>query len=453
MFPFRRPLLTLLATAFVGLLAFACAGGGPGKLVIAVQPTATAQELSAQAGELEKFLEERLGVNVEIRFPTTYAGVIEALRFGHADAAFLSAWPAALAQREAGAEVVLAEVREVTIGDEKTEAPYYFSYWVVPQDSPYSSLAELRGKKVAFPSPLSTSGYVGPVARLVELGLLTRETGKKADPGRFFGEVFFAGGYAQAWQALKAGQVDVTVIAGDVPEELYREVLANTRVLEEQGPLPSHAVVFSKGLKEPLRSQLREALLELGSPEYRDLMRRFVSGIFVRFQATTTEEHLGSLNRFLDSTGLVFAEPQQAGAQPTTGVEAQERPLATPVPGSTQVKVQLGEWFVRPEVKEVAAGKVYFLAENTGEDPHELVIVRTDLPEDRLPVEEGRVDERQVEVVGRIDPFPAGTTAAATFDLAAGRYVLICNIVEVEPEEAEVESHYLLGMHTVFTVR
>ncbi len=31
--------------------------------------------------------------------------------------------------------------------------------------------------------------------------------------------------------------------------------------------------------------------------------------------------------------------------------------------------------------------------------------------------------------------------------------VLICNIVEVEPEEAEVESHYLLGMHTVFTVR
>lgn len=304
----RRWRWALAAGAVLAALVAAACGGGAGeRVVIAVQPTATAEQLAAQAGEVERFLEARLGVDVELRFPTTYAGVVEALRFGTADAAFMSAWPAALAKKHAGAEVALAEVREVVIGEEKKEAPFYFSYWVVPKDSPYNSLQELRGKRVAFPSPLSTSGYVAPMARLVELGLLKTEQGKEADPKQFFSEARFAGGYAQAWEALKSGQVDVSVIAGDVPEKLYREVLDNTRVLEQQGPIPSHAIVFGKGLKDPLRTRLERALMELGD-ERPDLMRKFISGIFVRFQPTTTEEHLGSLNNFLNSTGSVFTE-------------------------------------------------------------------------------------------------------------------------------------------------
>lgn len=304
--------LLLLAGAAIALAA--CSGdddgGGAGdrSLVIAVQPGATQEELVDQAGEIEAFLEERIDADVEIRFPTSYGGVIESLRFGHADAAFMGAWPAALAAEKAGADVVLAEIREVIIGDDKTEEPYYFSYWVVPTDSPYQSLEELEGKAAAFPSQLSTSGYVAPMARLKELGLVTPEEGESVDPSEFFGDVFFAGGYSQAWEALKAGQVDVSVIAGDVPEDLYREVLANTRVIEEQGPVPSHSVVFSDSLEEPLRTQLKEALMELGDEQHRELMRKFVSGIFVRFEETTTEEHLGSLSRFLDDTGLTYTE-------------------------------------------------------------------------------------------------------------------------------------------------
>ena len=82
-------------------------------------------------------------------------------------------------------------------------------------------------------------------------------------------------------------------------------------MLEEQGPIPSHAVVFSKDLEDPLRSDLQEALMELGGDEHRELMRKFVSGIFVRFEVTTTEEHLGSLKDFLDETGLAFTEKLQ----------------------------------------------------------------------------------------------------------------------------------------------
>ncbi|MSQ28457.1 MAG: phosphate/phosphite/phosphonate ABC transporter substrate-binding protein [Dehalococcoidia bacterium] len=310
---------SVIAVIAVGLAAMsmACgqaaapsggAAGGPAqKLVIAVQPTNTPEQLATDAKGLEQFLEAKVGTDVEIIFPTTFAGVIEAIRFGHAQAAFMSAWPAALAQKHAGAEVVLAEIREVLVDGKKIEAPEYYSYWVVRKDSPYANLADLKGKKAALPSQLSTSGYVAPVARMIELGLLPND-GKEADAKRFFSDVLYAGGYAQGWEALKNGQVDVTVIAGDVSESLYREVLSNTKVMEQQGPIPSHSVVFGKNLQEPQREKLKAALLELNAPDKQPLMRKFISGIFVRFKPTTGEQHLASLNKYLNLTQFQFVE-------------------------------------------------------------------------------------------------------------------------------------------------
>ena len=165
-----RALASLVAVAVAVALAIAphpsaqtpTASARQPKLVLAVQPTSTPEQLSADAKELREFLSQRLHREVEIVFPMTYAGVVEALRFGHAQAAFMSAWPAQLAVKHARAEVALAEVREVVIGQEKKAETYYFSYWVVAKDSPVQRLEQLRGKRAVFPSPLSTSGYVAP---------------------------------------------------------------------------------------------------------------------------------------------------------------------------------------------------------------------------------------------------------------------------------------------------
>lgn len=273
------------------------------QLTIAIQPTSTPQKLQQQAKELEKFLEDNTGLEIEIFFSPSYAGVIEALRFGHADAAFMGSKPATMAYEKAEAKVVLAEVRDVIHGDQNVEAPFYYSYWVVPKDSPIQSLEELKGKKAAFSSQLSSSGFVAPMSKLVELGFLTKEEGGSVDPNTYFSEVFFAGGYAQAWEALKKGQVDVTVIAGDIPEKLYREVMDNTRILEKQGPIPSHAVVTNKDLDEVSAEKLVSALLGLNDEQYRPLMRKFVSGIFVRFERSG-QEHLQSLQKMLKLTGF-----------------------------------------------------------------------------------------------------------------------------------------------------
>ncbi|HVH91519.1 MAG TPA: phosphate/phosphite/phosphonate ABC transporter substrate-binding protein [Candidatus Acidoferrum sp.] len=300
-------LVTLLILLSMGVTGRAIAQG---KLVVAIQPSVSSDEMLKKAQPLEKFLRDGLGgkTDVQVYVPSSFAAVVESLRFGHAQVAFMSAWPAQLAVQLGGAEVALAEVREVLHGTKKVEAPYYFSYWIVQKEAPYQNLQALKGKTACFPSPISTSGYVAPMGRLVELNLIPALEGREGDPKAFFKDVVFGGGYGQCAQALKQGQVDVTVIAGDVPVKLYNEVLSTTRTIEEQGPIPSHAVVLSKELKEPLRSQTIQTIMKLSAPEHRDLMRSFISSIFVGFKPTTAAEHLGSLQRYLKLAGLKYTE-------------------------------------------------------------------------------------------------------------------------------------------------
>lgn len=108
------------------------------------------------------------------------------------------------------------------------------------------------------------------------------------------------------------------------------------------------------------------------------------------------------------------------------------------------VNVELNEWSVTPDVSSVTAGDIDFVATNTGAIDHELVVLKTDLAADALPVADGKVDEHGagVEEIGEIEEFAAGATESATFTLTPGSYVLICNIA----------GHYEAGMYTAFTV-
>lgn len=277
-------------------------------IVIAIQPTANAASIQAKADEMEKFLESRLGRDVRIIIPLTNAATIEALNWGHADVAFLGSWPAQIAVERAGAEIVLAEKREVQIGSENLVAPYYYSYYVVKKDSGFTNLTDLAGKRVAYTSPTSTSGYVYPVAKLVQSGLIPQPAaGAEADPKIFFGSVVMAGNYQKGWDALRNGQVDVTVTAGDIPVSLYNEVLANTDIIATQGPVPSHAVVFAKDFQGEDRAAMKAALLELKG-DHKQLMRELVSGIFVEFVETTSVEHTGPLAEALGRVGFKMSE-------------------------------------------------------------------------------------------------------------------------------------------------
>jgi hypothetical protein len=88
------------------------------------------------------------------------------------------------------------------------------------------------------------------------------------------------------------------------------------------------------------------------------------------------------------------------------------------------------------------AGPVTFNITNEGPSTHQFVVIKTNDAPDALPVKNGAVDESGLTIVDENDGVPPSTTATLPVNLAAGSYVIICN----------VPGHYQAGMHTAFTV-
>ncbi len=123
--------------------------------------------------------------------------------------------------------------------------------------------------------------------------------------------------------------------------------------------------------------------------------------------------------------------------------------------GGTSVSVVLTDGGVITDPTSVDAGSVEFVAKNVGGDLHNLVIVRGDDPAS-LPVDEdGAVIEGDLpegDLVGTIAVVDAGTEESASFDLDAGSYILLCNIVTPTAVPPLPVSHFEDGMVTTFTV-
>ncbi len=109
----------------------------------------------------------------------------------------------------------------------------------------------------------------------------------------------------------------------------------------------------------------------------------------------------------------------------------------------TTVKATLTEFKIDLDKTSAESGEVTIEAKNDGAVAHEIVVVRTDLAQDALPMAEGGlVDETKVESLGEIEEFDAGSSESGTFTLAPGKFVLFCNVA----------GHYSAGMHIAFTV-
>lgn len=127
------------------------------------------------------------------------------------------------------------------------------------------------------------------------------------------------------------------------------------------------------------------------------------------------------------------ADPEaEAEAHPT--VDPNATPTPDPGPATSTVKVDLTEWSVTPNKDSVPAGVVQFIADNTGGDTHELVIVKDG------------------QELAEIEGVSSGHVRTLRIRLEPGEYELACLIVETEPDGTK-KDHYKLGMWTKFEVR
>jgi hypothetical protein len=154
-------------------------------------------------------------------------------------------------------------------------------------------------------------------------------------------------------------------------------------------------------------------------------------------------------------SGTASGGATASGSGTASGQAAACKPVGDASASDATIAVELKEWEIIPARADVSAGTVTFEARNTGEDAHELVVVRADDPATLPLAADGTVDEEKLSrgaFVGEVEAFPAKQRCTGTFKLSAGSYVLFCNILETEADGTK-ENHYTNGMRTSFDVR
>jgi len=147
----------------------------------------------------KKLLEATFGVPVKLLVAADYAGVIQAFAAKQLDLAYMSPAAYASAWIESNGDVV-----PLTVTKERDGGTSYVSMMYTRADSGITSLADMKGRTLAWADPNSASGYLIPRAEF-------RAQGIDPEPGKYFARTGFAGGHEQAVVAVMNRQYDAGV--------------------------------------------------------------------------------------------------------------------------------------------------------------------------------------------------------------------------------------------------
>lgn len=157
---------------------------------------------------------------------------------------------------DAGNSMVEASVAPVMAAPRYAGAPVYYSDIVVRRDSTYRSFADLRGASWAYNEPNSHSGFNVVRHHLATLG----------ETGGYFSSAVESGAHQKSLHMIIRAEVDASVVDSTVLEaEMARapELQDEIRVIGTMGPSPMPPWVMHKSLAPGLRTELRDALLEM----------------------------------------------------------------------------------------------------------------------------------------------------------------------------------------------
>jgi len=261
------------------------------KIVIAMEPDKDPDAMLEDRQAIQDYLSRSTGKPVEAIVPISSAVIYEGLKNGSIDIAYLSSTAAAKLMESGTIDILLAELIE--------GQPYYQSYWIGLKESPYASVADLKGKPIAFSSRTSTSGFLIPTWDLYTQELIDLENG----PAGFFGEdnVFYGVGYVSAAERVLDGSAEAAAVSYyvlDKDKHLSAEQRARLKVIDTQGPVPSHVVVIRNAISDADRATILESFLKMNT-EATELRDRIFGNPLAPANA---DEHLHTTREALELT-------------------------------------------------------------------------------------------------------------------------------------------------------
>jgi len=224
----------------------------PSTLVFAYTPVEDPALYASQFRPFTDYLTQCTGKRAVYFQVTSNAAQVEAMRSGRLHIAGFSTGPTAFAVNLAGA--VPFAVKGNADGFES-----YRLLMLVKTDSPFQSMPDLRGRRVAHTSATSNSGNLAPRAFFPALGL-TPDTDYR---------VVYSGGHDRSVLGVNAGDYDAAPVASDVFNrmaargQVRRE---NFRIIWESAPFPTSSFALAHDLRPELAARIRQCFFDFRFP-------------------------------------------------------------------------------------------------------------------------------------------------------------------------------------------
>lgn len=243
-------------------------GGEDGVFTIAYAPNESTTESADARNGMAEDLKEVLGCEVEEIQASDYNAIIEALRTGKADMAYMGSQALALGVERTELEPIVMKAEE---GD-KDKAIYHSVLITQSSNDEINSIEDIRGKTMAFVDPDSTSGNLVPTAEIIQA---FPEEELNSDMlhtnGDFFEAVSFSGSHQAGLQAVVKGDVDVVPIS----DQILASEIANghaaqddIKIIHESAAIPTEAIVVAEHVSQETRDTLREFLISYDNEQY-----------------------------------------------------------------------------------------------------------------------------------------------------------------------------------------
>lgn len=256
----------LAATAFVGCgskddkkdtttgdTAKPAAEKAPDKLVVGFIPSQNAETLSAKAKPMAELLSKELGIPVEVSVTTNFNALVEGMAAKKIDVGFLNPVNYVFAHdKKKAADLLLQTSRQGS-------ASYKSVFVKKKADTTIKSVADLKGKKVAFVDGASAAGYLYPVVMIKDAKLNpdTDITGT------------MAGGHDKALMALYRGDVDVATVFDAAIDQTIAKTTPDAKekleIFATSEPIPNDTVSIRPGFDDAFKKKVSDAFQKIMS--------------------------------------------------------------------------------------------------------------------------------------------------------------------------------------------
>lgn len=193
-------------------------------------------------------LEKETGYSFVWLGSKTYDDVIDKLKTGFADIGYVGPFAYVEAQDSFGVQLICRTLS-------KKDVEFYHSMIVVRKDSGLQKVEDLKGKRLSFTDPKSTSGYLFPLAQIKKSGLSLDD----------FSEVKFLKRHANSLLAVYNGHVDGGATSYTALDKVDID-MDQIDIIWKSEPIYRGPWIARKDLPSHVFKRIQDAMLKIGTP-------------------------------------------------------------------------------------------------------------------------------------------------------------------------------------------